>query len=297
MMSEFPHSRKYLSELLLLVVVLVWGSNYPLAKYAISGFDPFVFNGIRYSVATVTVAMLFFARSSWQKIERVDRANILGVGVVGSILYQIAFILGLSMTTAGNSAVLMSTSPLWTIVFNARLHKEKIRVMTFVGMIISLCGVMMIIIGSGKKLQLGSNELFGDLITLAASALWALNTNLQKPLLSKYSTGQVTLMLLGVGAVGLSIIAAPLAVNIAWSSVHWTYYLATVASGALSIGVANLFWSNGVKRLGPSSTANFSNLVPVVAFIISYIAFREHLLQIQFIGAAVTILGVWIARK
>ena len=296
-MSQSKPAREYSTELLLIVVVIIWAANYPIAKYGIDGFHPLVFNGIRYIVAAATVTALFFLRSSWTAIDTRDWPGIIRAGVVASVVYQMAFIIGLSMTTAGNSAVLLSTSPLWTIFLNARIHKEKISPQTIAGMVVSLCGVVMIIIGSGKKLEFGSHALFGDLISLAAAALWALNTNLQKTLLAKYSTTQVTLLLVGIGAIGLSLIAIPSASTVPWRSLHWSYYVAAAASGLLSIAAANLFWSYGVKRLGPGGAANFSNLIPVIAFTISYFTLHEHLLMIQIIGAAVTIIGVWIARK
>ena len=296
-MTEHPKAKLYFTEILLLAVVVIWAGNYPLAKYAMASLSPFVFNSIRFLVASMTVSLMLFTRTSWKPIEKGDAPKVLTAGLVAGVIYQVTFVVGLSMTTAGNSAVLLSTSPLWTMFFNARLHKEKILPHTIVGMIVSLCGVIMIIIGSGKKLEFGSNELFGDLISLAAAALWALNTNLQKPLLNRYNTVQVSFMLITIGAIGLTIVAVPAAATTEWSSIDWTRYAAAVASGVLSIGIANTFWSYGVKRLGPNGAANFNNLVPVVAFIISYFTLHEELLPIQFIGAAVTIAGVWIARK
>ena len=70
-----------------------------------------------------------------------------------------------------------------------------------------------------------------------------------------------------------------------------------MASGAFSIGVANAIWTFGVKRLGPGRTSNFQNLVPVLAFIISYFTLNEEIAPIHFVGAAVTIAGVWYARR
>ena len=139
--------------------------------------------------------------------------------------------------------------------------------------------------------------LVGDIISLAAAMLWALNTNLQKPLLARYSAVQVTLVMLSVGAVGLTAAAVPAAISLDWASLDGRYYLAAAASGAFSIAMANVFWSLGVKRLGPGRTSSFNNLVPILAFVISYVALNEQVFLIHFIGAAVTIFGVWFARR
>lgn len=163
-------------------------------------------------------------------------------------------------------------------------------------MAISLTGIFLIILGSGKKLEIGSYAMLGDLICLAAAMLWALHTNLQKPMLTKYPTMQLALIMTIVGSIGLSLIALPSAVTMDWASVKFSYYFAAVASGIFAIATANYLWSKGIKKIGPSRTANYNNLVPVLAFIISYFTLNEHVLPIQFAGAAVTIIGVWFAK-
>jgi len=296
-MNDPQRSREHSAELRLMVVVIVWATNYPIAKWAIAGLDAFVFNGIRFVVAAGAVFVYFRSQHTWVSIAQEDRLALFRAGFVANVLYQIAFIVGLGLTTAGNSAVLLSTSPLWTLFFSARLHKERIGPIMWTGMAVSLCGVIMIIIGSGKKLEFGSMALVGDVISLAAAILWALNTNLQKPLLAKYSAIQVTLVMLSVGATGLTLAAIPAAISMEWTSLPWSYYAAAAVSGALSIALANVLWSAGVKRLGPGRTSSFANLVPVIAFVVSYAVLDEQIFLLHIVGAVVTILGVWIARR
>jgi len=102
---------------------------------------------------------------------------------------------------------------------------------------------------------------------------------------------------MGIGAVGLTATAVPAAVTMDWSSVQWPAWAGAIASGVLSIAVANLIWSTGVKRLGPGRTGSFGNLIPVVALVISYFTLNETLVPVQIAGAAVTIFGVWYARR
>jgi drug/metabolite transporter (DMT)-like permease len=296
-MSQPERARDRAAELLVLLVIVIWASNFPISKYGIAGLDIFVFNGIRFVVAAGMLGGVIFLRSGGISLQRADWPALLRAGLVGNVLYQVAFIVGLNMTTAGNSAILLATAPLWTIFINARLHGERILSQMWMGMAVSLCGITMIIVGSGRKVEFGSNALLGDIICIAAAMFWALNTNLQKPLLVKFSPLQLAFVMISVGAVGLSLIAIPAGVSLSWGSVHWTYYLAAIASGALSIAAGNVLWSYGVKRLGPGRTAVFGNLIPVLAFIVSYFTLHEELLFIQIVGAAVTILGVWLARR
>ena len=164
-------------------------------------------------------------------------------------------------------------------------------------MAISISGVVMIIIGSGKKIEFGDASVLGDLITLVAAMLWGLNTNLQKPILARYSVLQMTLVMMCIGAVGLTGLAIAPALSFDWSGTSWWYYFAALVSGALSIAIANLMWSYGVKRIGPGRTSNFSYLVPVLALMFSFAFLGEPIHAVQLIGTSVTIVGVWIARR
>jgi drug/metabolite transporter (DMT)-like permease len=296
-MKSGTELREGKAELLLLAVVVIWASNFPVAKFGIAGLNPFVFNALRYLVAGCVIGIIFAFRGTWIPVLPSDRMPLLRLGLIASVVYQLAFMYGLSLTSAGNSAVLLSTAPLWTVLINARIHREPVPRGTIAGMLASFVGVLFIILGSGKKLEFGTTPLAGDILVLGAACLWGVNTNLQKPLLVRYSAVQLTLIMTLFGAAGLSIAAIPSIPSIQPRDVAWTHIMAAVVSGALSIGTANLFWSVGVKRLGPRRTANFNNLVPVLAFIISFLVLGEKFSYLQMSGAALTIAGVWIARR
>jgi drug/metabolite transporter (DMT)-like permease len=296
-MSEPGKPRTAAIEFWMLVCVLIWAVNYPVAKYGLSALNPMVFNSLRFVVAALVLAVPFALGREWKRIARADLPELLRAGVLSGIVYQVTFIIGLSMTSAGNSAVLVSTSPLWTVVIHARMHKEKIQPQMLAGMAASLLGIVMIIVWSGKKIEFGGNSLLGDVMVLAAAVLWGLNTNIQKPLLVRYAPLEISFVLVAFGAVGLTLIAIPSAAAMSWGSVHWTYYTAAVLSGVFSIGISTAIWTIGIKYLGPGRTSNFNNLVPVLAFILSYLLLDEQLFPIQIAGAALTVVGVWIVRR
>lgn len=176
---------------------------------ASEGWISSFFSSIRYVVAFVLLVGIFRSRNTWTHVLRPDWLKLIGLGVVANVVYQFLYIFGLKLTTAGNSAVLLSTSPLWTAFFNARIHKDRILPQQWTGMTLSLIGIIMIIIGSGKKLEFGSDAVYGDLLSLAGAMMWGLFTNLLKPLLIRYSAMQVSVITVGVGAVGLTIGAIP----------------------------------------------------------------------------------------
>jgi len=269
----------------------------PLVKWTVEKFDIFVYNSLRFICGTIAAAFIYFSRYEWKKIQREDWGKLFLVGFVAYVCYQLVFIIGIKRTTAGNAVIFLATAPLWTVVFNRLIHKEHIRNNLWFGMFISLSGIVAIILGSGKEISLSGEVFLGDCLMLTAAMLWALNTNLQKPLLVKYSASQLTLIMLLVGTPFLTLVATTALHTFSFTALSWEYYLAMFLSGVISIGFANYFWSIGVKRIGPAKTGNYNNLVPVLALFFSYIALGEKLETIQLFGASATIAGVWIARR
>ena len=285
------------AESLLLIVVVIWAANAPLVKFGLSGLDTLVFNSLRFLIAGTILVILYFVRSSWKAVPRKDWLRLIGLAILAHVLYQLAYIFGIKNTTVGNSAIILSTSPLWTVFLNSLIHGEKVPRQAWGGTWVSLVGIVLIVIGTGSTVQLGGDALFGDLLSLVAAVLWALSTTLQKNFLKDYSPTQLSAILVSVGAVVLTIIAIPSAFILRWEDVGSGYYAAAIGSGALSIGASTVLWAVGIKDIGPRKTANFNNLVPVLAFIFAYLTLGEKMFPLQILGAVITLVGVWLSRR
>ena len=82
-----------------------------------------------------------YSRSRWKPVDKADWKRIMMTAVVSNIIYQMTFIFGLSLTSAGNSAVILSTAPLWIVFISSWMHKEQIRPSVWTGMVVSLMGL------------------------------------------------------------------------------------------------------------------------------------------------------------
>jgi drug/metabolite transporter (DMT)-like permease len=284
------------TEVLLLLCVLIWGANYSVSKFGIQRLDPLVYNAFRYVIGASFLQLVLWTSSRRVRISTGDRGALFRAGFVANVLNQVAFILGLNFTSAGNAAILLATAPVLTVLVNSRMYRTAVPGRVWLGTALSLTGVVLIIVGSGRKLEFGSSALLGDILCLVAALFWAFNTNLQKPLVGKYPPVQVAATMVAVGAAGLTAAALPMLPNLTWEHADWGLVAAVAWSGIFSIGLGNILWSMGVKRLGPDGTANFGNLMPVVAFLISLFVLGEEFDLLQIAGAAVTVTGVWLAR-
>jgi len=101
----------------LMFVVLMWALTFSTFKIAWRHVDPVAFTAVRFA-ATIVIAVVVvrFARSR-VRVRRADLPTIVASGLAGYFAYQMLFILGLDRTTAVASAILVSTHPLFSVLF------------------------------------------------------------------------------------------------------------------------------------------------------------------------------------
>lgn len=297
MQETSPDRSARSTESLLLVVVLIWAANAPVVKFGILGMDVVVFNSIRFLIAAAILLSIHRVRSEWLSVSRTDWPKLVGLGLIAHVLYQFAYLYGLKNTTVGNSAIILSTSPLWTVFLNSAIHKERVPRQAWSGTGVSLLGIILIVIGTGSTVSFGGDAVLGDVLSLGAALMWALSTTLQKSFLKTYSASQLASIMVSVGAIAWTLLAIPSSFDLRWSGIGMGYYFAAVGSGALSTGASNVLWARGIKKLGPRRTANFNNLVPILAFVFAYLFLGETIYPLQILGAGVTLVGVYLARR
>lgn len=284
------------STLSLLLMVLIWGINFPVAKAALTVLTPSAFNALRFPLASLVVLAALLGSGRLTRPDRIDLPRILLLGVLGNVIYQQFFIFGLALTRAGTASVLLAGTPIITALLSSLLGHERPAPRIWLGVVATFAGIVLVVAGGTAADGDSGHSVLGDLLMVSASLCWALYTVGARPLIQRYGSIQVTAWTLWIGTGGLILIGLPdvLATDLrALPSAAW---LGIVYAGALSIGVAYLIWYSGVKYLGNTRTAVFSNLVPVVALVAAWAQLGEVPQAWQVAGAAVILGGVTLAQ-
>jgi drug/metabolite transporter (DMT)-like permease len=300
-MSERRVNR-YKIELMLLAVSIVWGSNFVVMKLVLEVMHPHVINVFRIASSGMVLAVLHARRqralnqSFFEPLHRFP-GEILLIGIVGWWMYQVVFILGLNRTSAGTAALIMASLPLWTALLSVGLRVERLSLIGWLGIGVTLAGTSTVILSGSKAVDLGATSLIGNLIMLTAAVLWALATVLTKKLVNRVTPVGITVLALIVSIPLLLLTSIPYWSQVRWENVTWLVWGAIFFSGSLSTGVAIVMWNHAVKTMGASHTAAFQNLVPIIALVLSYFILGEHIVLGQVIGGASTIVGLVIMRR
>jgi len=296
-----PRYTKFRSEFELAAVVLFWGFNFVIVKVVLEIMNPHVMNIFRLLSAAIVLGYIYLRRVGgsqqqfWAPLKK-DPISFIILSLIGWVTYQVAFITGLDFTTAGNGAMIMASAPIWTAILAFTMKTERLSSYAWMGLLISITGTAIVVAFGSAEVSLSSELLLGNAIVLLASILWGSYTALTKPLVKKHSPISVTVLALLLALPPMALLALPYWHEVDWSLVTPLYWLAIFFSGALSTGIAIVFWNTAVKNLGASHTAAFGNLVPLVALLSGYFLLGDAILPAQIAGGTLIIGGLVVMR-
>ncbi len=285
------------TDLGLLFLTLIWGLNFAVVKGALEAIPPMAFNALRFPLASLTVWAILRARGPLRMPERRDLGAILALGIAGNGVYQLLFIQGLNRTTAGNTALLLATVPVWAALLSAFFREGTLDRWVLGGIAATLGGMVLVVMGGPTGVALGGATLLGDLLAVGAAVLWATYTVGSRRLILRYGSVPVTAWTLWSGTVVLVLLGIPDLGTLAWREVPWVAgWGAVVFAGVLALGLSYLLWYRGVHRLGSARTAAYSNVVPVVALGGAWALLGEVPSGIQWAGAGIILGGILLTR-
>lgn len=288
---------RLLADTSLLITTILWGANIPVVKFASGHVEPLVFNATRMILSTIALGTLALIETRFvkQPADRFKVSRFIVFALVSGLFYPLMFMWGIDRTTAGNTALLLSSMPLWTAIISAVFLHERLPPVTWVAFGIAFIGTAIVVLAGGK-VHFSSDNLVGNLLITASAMLWASGTVISGPLLKQISPLRLAFFSsLLTTPIHLLIVSQDL--SAAWPKfaepgVTW----ALIYSGIFSTGIAYATWHVGVRRLGGSHASIYQNVVTLVAVLGGWLALHEPLLTSQLFGGALMICGLLLMR-
>ena len=288
------HASFGVTDVLLFMMAVIWGINFVVVKYATHVFNPVAFTGLRVGTAAVFLLAVAFARGRFT-LPRRDVIGLLMLGVIGNGLYQLFFVHGVARTRAGNAALIVAAAPAFIALFARARGLERVRRLTLVGIALSVLGVGLVIAGSARPAN-GEVTLLGSTLVFFGVLCWSVYTIMLQPYTKRIDVIRLSAITMVGGAVPLLIASTPALIATDWSIVGRGGWLALFYSSVISMGVAYFFWYRGLRVLGPTRTAVYANLQPIIALAVAWAFLGEIPTIFQGVGAATIVAGVFLTR-
>ena len=291
-------SKKWVIYVLLLVATTSWGASFVAARYAVQELHPLIAASWRFILAFIVLLPILIVKEGKSSLVSVrDLPLLFAASFTGIVLYNICFFTGLKTTYAINGSLIVATGPVFTALLSSWFLKERITIKHWLGVLLSISGVIVIISLGSIEVLLNLNFNNGDILIAFGVFNWSLYTIVGKFTGKKFSSLLTITYACGIGAVILTLLSIPhyryLHVDaVSGGTIFSIAFLAIVASA-----MAFLFWYHGVKYLGASKVSVFQNVVPLTAAVFSIFILGEKLGYYHFTGGLLIFVGVYIANR
>ncbi len=282
-------------DLSLILMTLIWGSNFTAIKYSIEDLLPLSFNGIRFIIASTVMLIALKASGRSFRVDRADALKLFGLGVLANAVYQSLFITGMANTRTGNAALIVSTTPFFSAIVGRLRRQEYFTSRGVTGLLLAFAGLAMLILSGDHSVEFGST-ITGDLLLLGSTLCWTLYTYGAKRMVHKHGSLKATAIMMMSGTPVFLLICGPSLAAQDWARVRSLAWAGVVYSGLFAIALAHFLWNYGVRRLGSTKTAIYSNFTPVTAMLIAWALRGETPTAGQAAGAAVIFTGLYFVR-
>jgi drug/metabolite transporter (DMT)-like permease len=305
-------SQRHKAFLAIIACVLFWGISFVSIKISMTVFPPMTLGAFRFAIATV---FLFFIKKRYAPAEKLkvqDLPLLVTAGLIGVTLYFFCENNGVARITASEASLISAFIPVLTMAaewlggwFLYRRQKRTLSAPSFppriaprrwLGAAISVAGVWFIAgvsIGGGKGGSGNSTSALGYIFMSGAPVSWVIYAFLTKRLFVRCSRTYITFWQTVFGFIGF--VPFAIAEFPAWGPPNAAVLCHLLFLGVACSALGYWFYVIALETLGVAIPALFLNFVPAVTVVAGFLVLGERLVSLQWLGAALVLIGVTLA--
>jgi drug/metabolite transporter (DMT)-like permease len=270
--------------LALIAVTAVWGVTFVQVKDAVALYPLFAFLAVRFAIASLTLAGPAAAR-----LRRLDRRGV-GAGLVLGLLLAAGYALqtaGLARTTVSSTGFITGMYVVLTPLIALLLFRQRIGVAAWSGVALATLGLALL---SG----IHAGSVAGDLLVLAAAAVYSLQIVLMERYAPRYDAFALTFVEMVTAFASFALVAALLGdFELPRGATVWGALLVT-GIFASALGFLVQTWAQ--RRASATQTALAFSMEPVWAGIFGFALAGDRLGALGWTGCAVILCGIALAE-
>ncbi|MDR2120071.1 MAG: DMT family transporter [Tannerella sp.] len=276
------------------ITTVIWGTTMVASKALLNeGLSPAQIMFYRFLLGYVFLWILYPRTHSVRSLR--DEAFFAGMGVFGGSLYFLTENSALVYAQATDVSLICASVPLIAAILSHFVLGERLSRGFRMGSAVAMIGITLVILNGNFVLKMSP---LGDILAFAAICCWAVYCLLVKKLRHNYSTMFITRRLFLYGLLTLSpyFLYEPFhfSVEILQRPAVWGNLLFL---GLIASSLCYVMWNSAMRELGIVKTNSYLYFSPVVTIITAAIVLSEHVTAFILTGAALILLGLWIAGR
>lgn len=242
------------------------------------------------------IPLLFLVKKETFQTDLKTNAILLIQALFGVFLYRIFTFVGLQYTSAANSGLITSCSPVIVALLAFLFLREKLTITRMIGILVVVIGMLAINIYPFLNSNMeSSNDVKGNLFILLAVLCEALFSILSKvsckPMSALYRTTIITFYAF--------ILLLPFSVydglQYDWAGIELSSVICVLYYGFFVSFLSYVFWFKGIEKVPASNAAVFTSVVPVSSIVLSAVVLKETVMAVHMVGLGCVIGGILIS--
>ncbi len=281
---------------LLTMTVLFWAGNFVAARGVHADFPPLTMSFMRWSLAFLIILPFVLPRL-WRKrdVIRKHLKILILLGVVGVASFNSLIYIGVQTTQASNATLMQSAIPIMILVICSLFLGERVAGKQWLGVFISLAGVMALVARGSIDNLLGLSFNSGDLWIIAAVVCWSVYS-----VLLRWKPAELD----GFTFFGFTVLVAVVVLSpfmlsewLAGQRPEWkTETVSAIFYMAICPSILSyIFWNRGVAELGAATAGLFIHLMTPFGLILSVLFLNETVETFHFVGISLIFSGIYLA--
>ncbi|MDD2635025.1 MAG: DMT family transporter [Bacteroidales bacterium] len=279
---------------LLTISMILWGTSFVWSKIGLTYYNSITVIFFRLLVSTIVMIPVLLVSKKFKFPTKKHFPLFVLLALFEPFLYFIGETTGLSFVEPSMAAVIVSIIPLFTPFVAFYFLNEKITILNVLGIVISISGIVILVLGKDMSLQVSMIGL--GLLLLAVVAANGYSVMIKK-IPDQYS---ILNIIFWQNILGM-IYFIPLLLIFSQEDLFVTGFVEEAFWAILSLGffastLAFLFFMYGLKFMSITKVNVFTNVIPIFTIIVSYLFFDEEIGVRKILGICIVIVGVIISQ-
>jgi drug/metabolite transporter (DMT)-like permease len=246
--------------LILVLLTLVWGINWPIMKVGVTGFPPLTFRMLCLWLGTPVLGLALLAMRVPFRIPRAHWRELVVLSVFNMFIWHALIIIALQSLSSGRSAILGYTMPVFSAVLGALFFGERLAARAWGGVCAAAVGVVLLLWHEVANL---SGRPLGVLLALIAASTWALGTQLLRRTRMPVPTLAISFWMTALTTLVLTVLAVVFEQD-RWALPQVATWGAIGFNAVLVFGFAHAAWFYLARSLPPVASTLSVMLIPVL---------------------------------
>ena len=245
--------------LIVLIVTVSWGMNYPVMKFVVNTYPPSAFRAVTFLLGFICLGVYAHFKGISLVIPIQERWPVFKLSMFNMVGWHVPMIYGVSMLNSGRAAIIGYTMPVWALLASALLFKEKITWRAMLGIALAMSAAMLLAWDSAGQ---WGNKPMGVGVMVIAAVTWGIGNAMMKN--AKLSLHGISLSFWAfVIAFFAFLLVTCLFERHLWQWPNLLQWLAIVYNGVVAFAISYLAWFHVARKLSAVSSGLSIMLVPV----------------------------------